>query len=137
MKGEILQLVGLLLTSSTKFLFAPSLTTGFGYSYWETVLIFYYFGKVVVELFMRNYFRNKKAKSQFTRTNRFIIKVKNNFGILGLAIITPVMVSIPIGSILAARYFSHVRGVVYVLIAAVVFWAFVLTTISFQFKQVI
>ncbi|MBL4625578.1 MAG: hypothetical protein JKY42_10635 [Flavobacteriales bacterium] len=148
MSAEILQLVGVFLISSTKFLFAPSTTVGFGYTYWETilitvtggwfgVLIFFFFGKVVIDLFMRNYFKKKEKKSKFTRTNKMIVKVKSNFGILGLALITPVTISIPVGSMLAARYFGESKLAIYFLMGAVVFWSFVLTTISFQFKQLL
>ena len=147
MQLELLQLIGLLLTSSTKFLFAPAATVGFGYSFWETiiiticggwfgVLVFFFFGRVVVDLFMRRYFEKKK-KQKFTRTNKLIIKVKANFGIVGLALITPVTISIPVGSILAARYFGDNKWAIYFLMASIVFWSFVLTTISIQFKQLI
>lgn len=149
MSSEILQLVGVFLISSTKFLFAPSTTVGFGYSYWETILItitggwfgvlvFYFFGRVVVDLFMRNYFKKKDAqKPKFTRTNKMIIKVKSKFGIVGLAFISPVTISIPVGSILAARYFGDNKLSIYYLMASIVFWSFTLTTISFYFKQML
>lgn len=149
MSSEILQLVGVFLISSTKFLFAPSTTVAFGYTYWETivititggwfgVLVFYFFGRVVIDLFMRKYFKKKETQSpKFTRTNKMIIKVKTNFGIVGLALISPVTISIPVGSILAARYFGDNKWSIYYLMASIVFWSFVLTTISFQFKQLL
>jgi membrane protein DedA with SNARE-associated domain len=145
--SEILEIVGLFLMASTKFLFAPSTAVGFGYSYWETILItitggwfgvlvFFFFGRVVVDLFMRKYFSKKKTeKPKFTKTNKLIIKVKSNFGIIGLALITPVTISVPVGSILAARYFGENKTAIYILMGSIVFWSFVLTSISFQFKQ--
>lgn len=77
----------------------------------------------------------KKEKSKFTKTNKMIIKVKSNFGIIGLAFISPVTISIPVGSILAARYFGNNKLAVYFLMGSIVFWSFLLTTISFQFKD--
>jgi len=141
---EILQLVTSFLLSSTKFLFAPSATLGLGYSYWETIAItiiggwtgvifFFYFGKLAVDWYMKRY-GTKKEKSKFTKTNKMIIKVKSNFGIIGLAFISPVTISIPVGSILAARYFGNNKLAVYFLMGSIVFWSFLLTTISIQFK---
>lgn len=143
--GAWLQIVGLLLLSSTKFLFAPSTVVAAGYDYKETiiittlggwmgVLIFYYFGRVLIELILRRFINPNKKKSPFTFTNKLIIKTKVKYGIIGLAAITPVLISIPIGSIIAARYFSRVSLTVPYLLVAVLAWSLILTTISIQFK---
>ena len=148
--GDLMQLIGLFLLSSTKFLFAPSTVIAAGFTYFETlaltisggwfgVLVFYYFGRVLIELIMRSYFSKspKKNKSPFTFTNKLIVKTKAKYGIIGLALITPVTISIPVGSILAARYFSRVRITVPLLLASIVLWSLVLTTISTYFKELI
>lgn len=145
--GEWLQLVGLFLLSSTKFLFAPSTVTAAGYSYFETllitilggwfgILVFYYFGRILIELIMRKYFskKDKKQKSPFTFTNKLIVKTKIRYGIIGLALITPVTISIPVGAILAARYFSREKLTVPLLLFSIVLWSLILTTISVYFK---
>lgn len=69
--------------------------------------------------------------------NRIIVSLKNHrLGLIGLALITPSLISIPVGCMLAAKYFSHDKRTVPVLLTAVVFWAFILTTLAtfFNFK---
>ncbi|RMG80601.1 MAG: hypothetical protein D6707_06140 [Bacteroidetes bacterium] len=57
------------------------------------------------------------------------MKVKSRFGILGVALITPVILSIPLGSMLAARFFSDNKMALPILMIAVLFWSVVLTTL--------
>jgi membrane protein YqaA with SNARE-associated domain len=143
-----LQLVGLVLLSSTKFLFAPSTVAASGYTYLETliittlggwfgVLVFYYFGRVLVDLILRKYINkdSKKVKAKFTFSNKLIVKTKSKYGIIGLAFISPVTISIPVGSILAARYYSREKMTVPYLLLSIVFWSFTLSTISIYFKE--
>ena len=144
--GGWLKLLGLFLLSSTKFLFAPSAVAASGFTYFETivitisggwfgVLVFYYFGRVVVDLILKINTKPKKNKSAFTFTNKLIVKTKIKYGIIGLALITPVTISIPVGSILAARYFSRQKLTVPLLLFSIVLWSLILSTISIFFKD--
>ena len=60
---------------------------------------------------MRQKYR-KTPRKNFTTTNRFIVKVKQKFGLTGLAIITPLILSIPLGCFVAVRYFENKRKIV-------------------------
>ena len=141
---QIIEVILLLLFSAVKFLFSPGVVVARGFNWFETVLIttlggwlgvfvFFYFGKILTELWLR--FRRKRAtrirkkRKTFSWRNKFIIKVKSKFGILGLAFITPVVLSIPIGSMLAARFFSDNKMTLPVLMTLVLFWSLVLTTL--------
>src|ERR1043165_6016080 len=54
--------------------------------------------------------RNKiHTKKIFTRTNRRIIRVKNRFGLAGIAFIAPMFLSIPLGAFIAERFFRDKR----------------------------
>jgi hypothetical protein len=55
---------------------------------------------------MKKFFPNRKKK-RITRTNRFLIKAKRYFGVVGIAAISPVIISIPFGTFLAIRFFGH------------------------------
>src|SRR5687767_12183198 len=49
--------------------------------------------------------RSKKAKKMvFSRRNRKIVKYWNKFGLMGIALVTPVFISIPIGTFIATKY---------------------------------
>lgn len=138
---EILRVVGLMLLSSVKFLFAPSTVYISGYSFLETILItvcggtigvfaFFYGGGVIFSLFRRPPGEEKKKKKIFTKKNRVLIRIKNGYGLYGLALVSPCLISIPIGCLLAAKYFKHDKRTIPVFLAAVVFWSFVLTSIT-------
>ena len=63
----------------------------------------------------------------FTRTNRLIVRIKRGYGVKGLALLSPPILSIPITSILAAKYFRHDRRTLPLLLSSVVVWSFVLS----------
>jgi len=137
--ADVLKILGLVLFSGIKFFLAPTTTVVAGYGFWETILItisggiigflvFYRFGKLLSQWFQKK-FKRKKNKV-FSRKNRFIVKIKSSYGRIGIAILTPCLISIPLGAILSASYFSDKKGTVVLNIASVVFWSFVLTYIT-------
>ncbi len=62
----------------------------------------------------------------FTKFNRRVIRVKQRFGLAGIAFITPILLSTPIGAFLAERFFKDKRKIILYLSAATIFWAFAL-----------
>lgn len=65
-------------------------------------------------------------KKVFTKSNRRIIRIKQKFGLAGIAFITPIFLSTPIGAFLAERFFRNKRKIILYLSAATIFWAFAL-----------
>ncbi|WP_317898681.1 hypothetical protein [Aurantibacillus circumpalustris] len=65
-------------------------------------------------------------KKVFTRFNRRIITVKQKFGLAGLAFITPILLSTPVGAFLAERFYKDKRKIMIYLSAATLFWGFAL-----------
>lgn len=129
-----------------KFLFAPLVSYQLGHSYLETVLltaaggslgavIFYRGGRQVLEWFRKRGLRRraramqagKKPKSAFTRTNRFIVRVKHRYGLGGLAFILTPFLSVPVTAVLAAKYFRRDERTLPTLLTAVVLWSFALS----------
>ena len=140
--GGIITVLG---TSVVKFLLAAAVSYGFNHTFWETVLllsiggglrsiIFFKAGGRLLEwLRLRGLKRRSErvARGQapirvFTRTNRFIVRLKHGYGLLGLAIMPPIL-SIPITAIIAAKYFRHDRRALPSLLASVVAWSFALS----------
>ena len=48
-----------------------------------------------------------KQKKIFTRTNKLMVKVKRKFGIYAFTFIVPLIFSIPLGSILCAKFYGQ------------------------------
>ncbi len=66
-----------------------------------------------------------------------MIRVKNRFGIVGIAIVTPCIISIPIGCILAARFFKNRTKVLTAMFISATGWAFILTFLNKQVNDLI
>jgi membrane protein YqaA with SNARE-associated domain len=73
----------------------------------------------------------KKKKSideihqiKMNRFSRFIIFIKRKFGVLGIAFLTPILLQIPIGVILANRIEKNKSKVMLSMLASLFFWAF-------------
>ena len=138
--------------SSIKFLVAPALSFGMGLNFIQTwlsttaggivgVLIFFFLSRWIILMYSRYfvyYFHRLKVKIYkildlklpkfipsriFTRRNRLIVKAVRKYGLVGIVILTPVLLSIPLGTFLAARYYITNRYTVYYLIGSVIFWS--------------
>lgn len=65
----------------------------------------------------------KGPKKHFTKSNRRIIKIKNRFGLIGIAALTPILLSIPLGAFLAERFYKDKKKVIIYISIATVFWS--------------
>ncbi len=91
-------------------------------------------------MFMLNNIGNKlrgnkkpKKKKVFTLKNKLIVRVKRDYGLIGLAAATPVLLSIPLGTFLAARYFPNPLKVISYLCASVVVWSVIVSSVVIIF----
>ena len=57
-------------------------------------------------------FSSKHPKKVFTKFNRRVIRIKHRFGLTGIAILTPIFLSIPIGAFLAERFYKDKKKVI-------------------------
>lgn len=86
------------------------------------VIIFAYLSSWLTERFKKK--KNlSKPKKKFTLTNKIIVYVKKYFGLIGLSVITPLILSIPLGVFLAVRYYHDKWKVIRYMMASVTFWA--------------
>lgn len=72
-------------------------------------------------------------KKIFTQGNRRLIRIKNKFGLFGLAFITPMFLSTPLGAFLAERFFRDKPKIILYLSISVVFWELSLYFLSILF----
>lgn len=115
------------LLSTIKFLFTPFAGPKAGLSFLETYItcvsgaifsatIFYF----ASEYFMKRAHEKRmkllheaiskgelmKRKKIFTKTNKFIVKLKHRFGIYGVSIYAPLFLSVPVGTIITAKFYG-------------------------------
>lgn len=145
---EIAEIASIFFLSAVKFMFAPGVAAAAGYSLFETILItstggmfgitvFYYFGLWITQTIDKWRYRKngKKTKKVFTRKNKFIVKLKGRFGLIGLVIVTPAILSIPIGCVVAAKFYYRNKQTYPLLLLSTCMWSTGLSLFSHTFKS--
>ncbi len=80
--------------------------------------------------------RNKiHSKKIFTTFNRRIIRIKQRFGLFGIAAITPLILSTPLGAFLAERFFKNKKKIILYLSISTIFWSLTLYAVSLLFYR--
>lgn len=142
--------VALFFTAAFKLFLSFPAAHLLGYTYWETMAItcaggmsgttfFYVFSARAMEIHrVRTLKRIGRRKAQgkkvnvryFTFLNKLMVKVKHRVGIVGMALITPTILSIPIGAVVSAKFFKHNPWMLPALLLSVFLWALLLTTLT-------
>ena len=92
-------------------------------------LFFAYLSEWIINLFekvKRKHFPVSGTAKKFTKTNRLIIYLKTKMGLAGLAIVTPLLLSIPLGTFLAIRYYSNKQKIITYMFISIFAWAIIL-----------
>jgi len=75
-------------------------------------------------LYYRNWhikkIRKTKNKKVFTRRNKFLVRLRRTYGLWGIALLTPVALSVPFGSFLLRRYYGHRKEAIPIMLLAIV-----------------
>lgn len=160
---SVFKLIQVLIISGIKFLFAPIISIGYGFNYFQTagitavggilgILFFYFLSRWIIHQYYKycpvvfSYFSGEKVekakkilncqeipKKKFTRKNRLIINLRKKYGFLGIIMLTPVLLSIPIGAFLAQKYYSKRNNVLVYMSISVVLWSFFISSVFFIF----
>jgi len=69
----------------------------------------------------------QEKKKIFTRRNRRIVKIKQKYGLIGIAFTTPLLLSIPVGVFLVVRYYHSSRTKYIYLIGSNILWSVIYT----------
>lgn len=133
--------------ATIKFMFAPFTGHAIGLPFWETFLassaggifsatIFFFFSELIMKISHKR--KQEKAnagtlkiKRKFTKTNRGIIKVKHSLGIYGICFWAPFFLSVPIGSIVAAKFYGKESRTFPLIIVGMFLNAFAMSVLSY------
>lgn len=69
-----------------------------------------------------------KKKKIFTKRNRRLIRIKQQYGLIGIVATTPILLSIPVGVFLVVRYYPSIKSRFLYLIMANIVWSFIFTS---------
>jgi hypothetical protein len=110
-----------------KFLFSPFAGIPLGLDFLTTYiaavsgatlssLLFYFGSELLMEISRKNKLKKEndavksgtplKPKKKFTRGNKMTIKLKRSFGKIGLCFLAPSLLSIPVGTIIVAKFYG-------------------------------
>lgn len=70
-------------------------------------------------------------KKKFTRTNKFIVRVKNKLGIIGVSFYAPLILSIPLGTIITAKFYGKEKRTFPLIVLGIVLNGLLTTGIAF------
>jgi hypothetical protein len=144
--ATFIQFLLLFLLSSVKFVVGvPSAFAAFKLGFVELILfasgagitgvtIFMFFSDWLFkmwEAFRIRFLPVKKAKPHkiFSKKSRLYVKIIRKYGLAGIALITPTIISIPVGTLLARRIFPDRKKVFLYLSISVVLWSITLSAI--------
>lgn len=88
------------------------------------IVLFTYLGNFI-QAYLIKTFPNFFGR-RFTRSNRMLVRVKQRFGLGGVAAITPILLSIPVGVMLALTLTHDKKKVLISMVMSLLFWATVL-----------
>ncbi|GAB1405464.1 hypothetical protein MASR1M74_26450 [Lentimicrobium sp.] len=154
-QGFLIKQLSIILISAVKFLFAAPLSYIYGFSYLHTlintsvggilgVLFFYFFSRLLNRIYLNHFplifraleqitglhYERRNTRGKKIGTKRKMIGLRNRFGYPGIIILTPVLLSIPLGTFLAVKYYPSKAGLLSLLSLSVVFWSVILTSIA-------
>ncbi|WP_317175593.1 small multi-drug export protein [Pontibacter beigongshangensis] len=144
MLEEILKYLSVYLLSTVKFFGGPLAGITLGLSYLETVLltiagmmtsvvVFSFLGRQAASWLVRR--RIKRNKPLFSRKSRIIVKVYRNFGVSGIAFLTPLLLSPVVGTVAAALLGISRKRIFLHMLWSAVLWSFILTFMTFKFQE--
>jgi hypothetical protein len=156
--NQFFQVLFVVLLSSVKFFLVPPIALlQYKFPVWNAilyssiggtlgVLVFYFLSKelMIVWQFIVLYIKRKHKphkyhhkhhiKPKFSNLSRRIVRLKNKWGLYGLAVLTPCVLSIPFGTFIAARFFPGKRTIL-LLCCSVLIWSLILNLGIFFFKS--
>jgi hypothetical protein len=145
MLEELAKAIPVYFSSMLKFIFGPLggyvsglniITTIFSTvaGMMTVVLGFTFFGDFLRNRVFRSYFHNRK---KFSVRNRKFIKLWRKYGLVGVAALTPVLLT-PIGGTLLAVSFGTPRNkLIFAMFVSASVWAVILTVIIYFFGNVL
>lgn len=132
---EALKIISTIGISSVKHMLGGVTAAGFGYSYMEAFLYTAVGGIIGVAFFIflsqsaqkvyASIFPKKKKRRKFTRMSRFIVRIKLRFGLAGIAFITPWLLTIPVGTMIACGLYRDKRRVFLFQSVSIVIWSLI------------
>jgi hypothetical protein len=112
MQTYILKLVTVVIWSAFKYIFGFITALGLGLNFVELlianvgggmlgVIVYMYLWELIVKTYRRFFPPKKKEGIRISRTRRLIVKIVLKYELYGIAFLTPLLLSVPVGTLMA------------------------------------
>jgi len=114
----------------------------FGFVFRELKLLWpvvYNFTPILFKVRFEMWVKRQRAKRinarKFTTRNKIIVKMRKRYGMWGLVILSPIILSIPVGALLGNKYFRHNHHFIPYMILSIVVWGIASVTLFSTFMR--
>ena len=104
----------------------------FGFLFKELKLLWpavYHFTPVIFKVRFEMWLKRHKLKRisarKFTKRNKLIVRMRRRYGMWWLVILSPVILSIPVGALLGNKHFKHNHHFIPYMLLSIVIWGIV------------
>ncbi len=102
------------------------------------IIIFRFLSKGLIKLYIafwpEKLKRKRKTIKKFTRFNRRLVWLKAKYGLYGIVFLTPVLLSIPVGTFLVTKYYGQNKLSYLYLLFSQLIWSVIYTFFYFKIK---
>jgi hypothetical protein len=81
--------------------------------------------------------KNVTGEKVFSRRNRFIVRLRSKFGLPGIIILSPIILSIPFGAFLLNKYYSKHRFAMSFMVLSILSWTAVFVAFALIFPRLV
>lgn len=96
-----------------------------------SVVAFTFFGDWLKEKLTNRF--SKKKKKRFTKSNRRTVTIWKKFGIVGVALLTPVLFTPIPGTLLAVRFGAPKKKILFYMLLSAIFWSIIINGLIYYF----
>ena len=91
--------------------------------------------KVRFEMWLKRHRVRRIYAKKFTNRNKIIVQMRNRYGMWGLVILSPIILSIPVGALLGNKYFRHNHHFIPYMILSILIWGVVSVSLFSTFMH--
>jgi membrane protein DedA with SNARE-associated domain len=138
---EFFKIISIILLTMIKFIAGPTLGYTAGLSFFATIIItitgmmlsvflFTFLGNIIRMEILDKIFKRKKI---FSKRSRRFVSIWKNYGIKGVAFLTPLLLTPIGGTIILTSYHTSKRIIILYMSISAILWSIILTSIIYLF----
>lgn len=140
----LLKIITVVLWSAVKYIVGISFAIGFGFNQIEIliytvgggmlgVVVYLYLWEFILSVYHR-FFPKKDKPIKFSKNKRRLVKFIKKYEVWGIALLTPVILTPPIGTILASTIEHNKWRIKLIMFASFCFWTLLILGLKLLFK---